>query len=114
MIEQDYIMVEKEFHMHILNNLLDVYEIVQKELDRKLDKDLSTVEIQTEAKLKFQRMFPNKVDEENEDIGLFAGGFKGHCHNCGQQGHKSANCLDKKVEATMAETGSVVNALSLW
>ena len=96
MMDQDYIMDEKEFHMHILNNLPDTYEIVQRELERKLDEDLSTVEIQTELKLKFQRMHPNKVDDENEDVGLFAGGFKGHCHNCGQQGHKSTNCPDRK------------------
>jgi len=95
MMDQDYVMDEKEFHMHILNYLPGAYELVQRELERKLDEDLLTVEIQTELKL-FQRMCPNKFDDENEDVGLFAGGFKGHCHNCGQQGHKGANCPDRK------------------
>ena len=83
MIDQNYFMNEKEFYMHILNNLLDAYEIVQRELERKLDKDLSTVEIQMQLKLKFQQICPNKIDDENENIGLFARGFKGHCYNCG-------------------------------
>ena len=26
------------------------------------------------------------------EIGLFAGGFKGKCHNCGKIGHKAAQC----------------------
>lgn len=75
MMDQDYFMNEKEFHMHILTNLPDAYEIVQRELERKLDEDLSTVEIQTELKLKFQQMCSNKIydeNDENEDIGLFA------------------------------------------
>jgi len=45
-------------------------------------------------------MYPNKVDDENEDVGLFAGGFEGHYHNCGQQGHKGANCPDRKEGAS--------------
>jgi len=84
--------------MHILNNLPDAYEIVQRELERKPNEDLSTIEIQTELKFNFQRMCHNKVDEENEDVGLFTGEFKGHCHKCDQQGHKSANCVDRKED----------------
>ena len=88
--------------------------IVQRELERKLDEDLSTVEIRKELKLKFQRMYPNKVDDENEDVGLFAEGFKGHCHNCSQQGHKGTNCPDKK-EGTSNNSGKRFRGmLSLW
>ena len=53
MMDQDYVIDEKDFHMHILNNIPDEYEIVQRDLERK-DEDLTTVEIQTELKLKFQ------------------------------------------------------------
>ena len=35
MMDQDYVMDEKEFHMHILNNLPGAYEIVQRELREK-------------------------------------------------------------------------------
>ena len=99
MMDQDYVIDKKDFHMHILNNLQDKYEIVQRDLERKLDKDLKTVEIQTELKLKFQRMCPSKNDDkndENENLGLFDGYFKGHCYNCSQQGHKGVNCLNRK------------------
>ena len=30
------------------------------------------------------------------ETALFAGGFKGRCHNCGKYGHKSVDCNDKK------------------
>ena len=49
-------------------------------------------------------MHPNKVDDENEDVGVFAGGLKGHCYNCGQQGHKGTNFRDRK-EGTSDNSG---------
>ena len=47
-------------------------------------------------KLKYQKINSDKYggssgDQEGE-IGLFAGGFKGKCNNCGKQGHKAKDC----------------------
>ena len=44
-------------------------------------------------------MCPSKIEDENdenEELGLFAGDFKGYCYNYGQQGHKGANCPNRK------------------
>ena len=35
---------------------------------------------------------PTDATPRNEGYALFAGGFKGRCHNCGELGHKSPDC----------------------
>ena len=48
----------------------------------------------------------NKLRNEGEEIGLFAGGFKGKCHNCGRYGHKKADCKEaKKVGGWKGQRG---------
>ena len=34
--------------------------------------------------------------EGKKEVALFAGGFKGKCHNCGKLGHKSSQCRQKR------------------
>ena len=38
----------------------------------------------------------SKSKDEGKEIGLFAGGFKGRCHNCGKFGHKAVDCTEPK------------------
>ena len=87
--------------MHILNNLPGEYKVVQHDLEKRLKNStnpLTTQDIQTELKLKYTRMYlkKSKDEEMNGKIGLFAGGFKGRCHNCGKRGYKAIYCPDKK------------------
>ena len=55
-------------------------------------------ELRGDLGLKYLKLNPRSIDEdveEGEEIGLFAGGFKGRCHNCGKQGHKARDCRSR-------------------
>jgi hypothetical protein len=100
---QDYNgMTDKDFFMHILNNVPGDYEIVINDLEKRLgdvDDPLTTEEIQTRLKTKYLKMYPKAGSNSNDgDVGLFAGGFKGNCNHCGKQGHKAFQCPDKAKE----------------
>lgn len=97
---QDYDgMSDTDFFMHILNNVPGDYEIVVNDLEKRLgDKNdpLTTEEIQTRLRTKFQKMYPKATSSNDDgDVGLFAGGFKGNCNHCGKQGHKAFKCPEK-------------------
>ena len=59
-------------------------------------------DIREELNLRYERLCEKERKSRREDHGnggetaLFAGGFKGRCHNCGKYGHKAANCKEKK------------------
>ena len=57
---------------------------------------LTVKELREELKLKYQKLnggrYGGLSDVNEGEIGLFAGGFKGKCHNCGRTGHKSRDC----------------------
>ena len=90
---------EEDTLEHICGNLPSVYEVVTHPLEKRIGASvdpLTIKELREELSLKFQKLNGGKsggatTDSEGE-IGLFAGGFKGKCHNCGKIGHKSAQC----------------------
>ena len=43
--------------------------------------------------------------EGGEEVGLFAGGFKGRCFYCGKQGHRARDCREKMNESGGSGTG---------
>ena len=50
------------------------------------DDPLDIDELREDLALKYQKMNPKSMEadlDEDEEIGLFAGGFKGKCHKCG-------------------------------
>lgn len=57
---------------------------------------LTVKELREELKLKHQKMNGGKCGsssgDQEEEVGFFAGGFKGKCNNCGKQGHKMKDC----------------------
>ena len=94
-------MSDIDFMIHILNNLPKEYEVSQAKLEDRINDEsnpLTIEEIRTELNLKFTRMSPktradaDEEDDEGEEAALFAGGFKGICHGCGERGHKKYNC----------------------
>ena len=54
---------------------------------------LTLKELRNDLKLKHQKLNGGSLTGDLEgEIDLFAGGFKGKCHNCGKIGHKAAEC----------------------
>ena len=84
---------------HICGNLPSIYEVVIHPLEKRIGSrsdPLTVKELREELKLKYQKLNGGKYGGPTEDqegeIGLFAGGYKGKCHNCGNIGHKSKDC----------------------
>ena len=104
---------------HICNILPKQYEVVIHPLEKRIGSStdpLSLNELQDELNLKFVKMNGGKYGDDDDDegevglkglnspgksqkkeVGLYAGGFKGRCFNCGKQGHKSSECKEKKI-----------------
>ena len=64
---------------------------------------LTIKELREELKLKYIKLNGGKYggkgkSEEEGEVGLFAGGFKGRCHNCGKQGHRAKECKEPKKD----------------
>ena len=71
-------------------------------------------ELREELKLKYQKMnggrYVGLSDDNEGEIGLFAGGFKGKCHNCGKTGYKSKECRAPGGGSYAGEGGGNRNA----
>ena len=83
---------------HALNNLPREYDVVIAKVEDRLGAStnpLTIDELRDELCRRFEQlnMKNNNNDqeydseEENQEIGMFAGGFKGKCYACGKQGH---------------------------
>ena len=93
---------DEDLMIHILNNLPMEYDNVVEAMERKLDdvnNPLDILTLRDELVLKFARIQKNngralERDEDEDESALvgFSKPFKGRCHNCGQFGHKKANC----------------------
>ena len=83
---------------HICGNLPKCYDATVAPLEKRIGdpKDpLDLEELREDLGLKHLKLNPKSVDEdvdEGEEIGLFAGGFKGKCFKCGKQGHRASDC----------------------
>lgn len=76
-----------------------IYEVVIHGLEKWIgasSNPLSVKELCKELKLKYQKSnggrYGDSSDDKEGEIGLYAGGFKGKCNNCGKIGHKKADC----------------------
>ena len=96
--QQGSVTTDKEFMMHVLNNLPKEYETQQSMLEKRLkdvEDPLAIEEIRTDLNLCYQRLTQRKVaddDKDDEENALFGGGLKGTCHGCGKVGHKRSDC----------------------
>jgi hypothetical protein len=82
-------MEDEDFYAHMLNNLPKEYMFGVATLEQ----NVATLKIGTmreKFNLTYQRLHEAEPDEP--EAALFAGGFKGRCHQCGKYGHKVADC----------------------
>ena len=95
--------------IHIINNLPDAYEAVCDQIENEMNDENRVFEVSLDMvkdrlRSKYLKMLrktnlkhnAGKSTTFSEDA-MYAGKyFKGKCHHCGKQGHKSVDCKDKK------------------
>jgi gag-polypeptide of LTR copia-type len=96
---------EKQFMIHVLNNVTSDYDLqVVLLLERRIgdEKDPLTVsEIRSELSLWFERLnnhSNNGNGKASDEMAFFGGQFKGKCINCGKIGHKSFQCKNQGIQ----------------
>ena len=90
---------------HVCYNINWPYKAAVRPLKKRIGaaKDpLDMQELLEDLRIEFAELNRNsphkKKLKDNEEVGLFAGGFKGKCNNCGKWGHKAVNCPDKNQD----------------
>jgi len=92
--------LDRDFMIHILNNLPSAYSTVVEQLEDDLGNEtnpLTIARIRDKLRIKFQRMKLSSNEGSNEETALTAqyqGKFKGRCRVCGKIGHKGADCWE--------------------
>jgi hypothetical protein len=96
-------MNDQDFMIHILNNLPESYDVILDGMESRLmlpDSDPSklTIEnIRDKLNNRFERITKNELAKEEEHtLAAFNKQYKGRCSNCGEYGHKSGDCKDKR------------------
>jgi gag-polypeptide of LTR copia-type/Zinc knuckle len=101
--DMDSIISDNQFMIHVLNNLTTDYDLQLALMEKRVgdsEKLLSIEEIKAELGLRFER-FNISSNQSNENVVLverafFSGQYKEKCSNCGQIGHKAAQCKKKQ------------------
>ena len=100
---------DEDLIIHIINNLPDAYEAVCDQIENEMNDENRVFEVSLDMvkdrlRSKYLKMLrktnlkhnAGKSTTFSEDA-MYAGKyFKGKCHHCGKQGHKSVDCKDKK------------------
>ena len=88
---------DKEMIAQILNQMLDVYENKVNYIKHEIDngKDVKLIEVLGHLRDKYLTLKKeNKIDSNttSNTKALIVKQFKGYCRECGEYGHKRANC----------------------
>ena len=96
MEEMGSVMTDKQFVVHVLNNLPKDFEQQVVILEKKMDdeKSITIEEVREDLLLKFERISVNPKDDE-EEVAMVAGGNSRRCHQCGKIGHIARFCKDR-------------------
>ena len=101
---------DEDFMMHVLGNLPEEYkskiESLEKDLDHQYD-PLTVERMTNELNMKYKKICKkndydpdeDKKKKESKETALATTSypsFKGRCYTCGNFGHKSADCPNKK------------------
>jgi len=90
---------DKDFIIHMLNNLPKDYEVQISKLEERFSSTMNPLTIrdmQNELNLKYARLKCQSEVQTEDDQALVAfRQFKGKCTNCGKFGHKSSECQSK-------------------
>ena len=91
----NYVLNDDDLIDHILMKLPKAYsEVVTSIATSKTKHTLSDVKQSVRAH--FIRVVKDSDSNSKKEVALYAGGFKGKCHNCGKIGHKSIHCKQKR------------------
>ena len=107
---------DKQFIMHVMNNLNKDYDNTVENLEKLIDNknDPLTIEqMREDLSLKHERLYGTEDtgEFESDDDGehaLYAGPgrWKGKCNKCGKQGHKAVDCRSNGNGANKSKTGN--------
>jgi hypothetical protein len=112
--DMESFITDKEFIMHVMNNLNKDYENTVKYLEKLInDKNdpLTIEQMRKDLNLKHERLYGTddnrefKSDDDGEHA-LYAGAgrWKGKCNKCGKQGLKAVDCRSNRARANKAKT----------
>ena len=95
-------MTDQDFMIHVLNNLPVEYDVILDGMESRLmlpngDSNKLTIEdIRSKLNHRFERMDERESQSKQEMAFVtYQKKFKGTCYNCGQYGHKGADCPNK-------------------